>query len=120
MAGSLQSLDGGNDEGGRSEEQQQTAGHRVGDNCACGEWQSLGAGRSLCRLERTAGWLSYNRGGGSRRRDLVGGPVPTALHGVVEVRPVMGGYSADQGQERVYQARVKFPIATKLRVFRLP
>ena len=53
--------------------------------------KTRGAGRSLCRLEVATGWLSYHRGGRSRRRDLVGGPVPDSLHGVVEVRPVMEG-----------------------------
>ena len=53
--------------------------------------QDAGAGRPLCRLEGAARRFPHHRRGRSRCRDRLGARSPTALHGVVEVRPVRDG-----------------------------
>jgi len=68
--------------------------------------QDPGARRPLCRLERATGWLSYHRRGRSRRRDLVGSSVPNRASRCRRGASSHGGHPANQGGERVHQARV--------------
>ena len=61
----------------------------AGDDRAGGEWQDPGAGRPLCRLEGATGRVSHYRSADLDAAIAWAARSPTALHGVVEVRPMM-------------------------------